>query len=137
VLALYPAQAELIRRMVRQTSGLATPPFALEIDVPRAFRQREADLVLLSLTRSHTHRAVAFGEGPQLLALALTRARHKLILVGDPGTLIRRGQWDGPLEHLDEAAAARERALIDPLVHYLLGQGSHPGAFHLRPGNGT
>jgi hypothetical protein len=128
VLALYPAQADLINLLVRQDPALAALDHAIEVAVPYAFRHREAKVVLLSLTRSHTHRAVAFGDGPQTLALALTRARSKLVIFGDPGTLLRRSQWEGSLEHLNEDAAARERHLITRLMHSLPGGGSHSQA---------
>lgn len=137
VLALYPAQAELIRRLMQDHPTLVGLHDVVEVTVPAAFRQREAAVVLLSLTRSHTHRAVAFGSGPHLLALAMTRARSRLIVFGDPGTLIRRSQWDGPLEHLDENAAAYERQLISRLVHCLPGGDSHPQTASSRQGSGT
>lgn len=137
VLALYPAQAELIRRLMQEHPSLADLDNMVEVTVPAAFRQREAAVVLLSLTRSHTHRAVAFGSGPRLLALAMTRARSRLIIFGDPGTLMRRSQWDGPLEHLDEHAAAYERQLISGLVHYLPGGDSSLGTVPSRQGSGT
>lgn len=135
VLALYPAQADLIRQLVRMTPELAGARFHLDVDVPEAYSQREALVVLLSLTRSNTHRAVTFGEDPDTLALALTRARDRLILFGDPGTLVRRTQWEGPLDHLDAAAANRERTCLSFLIRYLQGQGPHPRVFHLREGN--
>jgi hypothetical protein len=119
ILALYPAQAELIRRLLHEEPALAAHGHEIEVGIPADFRQREAEVVFVSLTRSHTHRAVPFGEGPQMLALALTRARSQLVLFGDLGTLVRRSQWEGPLEHLDEEAAARERQLISRLVHGL------------------
>jgi hypothetical protein len=123
--------------MIRRIPSLATADFAVEVTVPGLYRQREAQVVLVSLTRSHTHRAVAYGENPQLLTLALTRARSKLILVGDPGTLARRSQWEGPLEHLDHLDAARERELVAHLVGYLDGRGPQAHAFHLRQGSGS
>jgi hypothetical protein len=136
VLTLYEGQAELIRRLMQRDSRLAAAGGTVDVVVGNAFGHREAAVVLLSLTRSHTHRAVAFGENPQALALALSRARQKLVLFGDPGTLIRRSQWEGPLEHLDEAAAGQERDLITRLARYLQGQGRHRDAFHFHPGNG-
>jgi hypothetical protein len=69
-----------------------------------------------------------------MLALALTRARQQLVLFGDPGTLIRRSQWEGPLDHLGQAAAARERELVNHLVSYLKGRGTHARTFQLREG---
>jgi hypothetical protein len=135
VLALYPSQVQLIRRMICQSARLKASNVPLIVDLPAALRQREAQVVVLSLTRSHGHRAVSFGDGPQTLTLALTRARQRLILVGDPGTLLRRAQREGALDHLDDAAAARERDIIRRLVCYLEGHGRHPSAFHLVEGS--
>jgi hypothetical protein len=136
VISLYAAHALLIQKLVQKSAKLAALPFDLVVDVPPAFRERECSWVLLSLTRSHSHRAVTFGDGPDMLALALTRGSSHLILFGDPGTLARRSQWEGRLENLDDAAAARERELIAQLVNYLQGQGAYPRAFQLREGVG-
>src|SRR5439155_1534455 len=120
VLALSAAQADLIRRLARDLPAL--PP-GLTVTAPPAFRQREADTVVVSLVRSHAHRAVPYGDEPDWLPLALARCRRRLVLVGDPGTLARRAEWDGPLDHLDGAAARRERELVHHLVRYLHGRG--------------
>jgi hypothetical protein len=137
VVALYGPQAQLIRRLVQQSAPLAASGLRVEVDAPGAFRQREFDTMLVSLTRSHGHRAVSFGEEPHHLALALTRARARLIVFGDVGTLARRSQWEGVLDHLDEAAAGREGAVIGRLVRYLQGGGRHGRAFRLGEGGGT
>ena len=75
---------------------------------------------------------MSYGDEPSAAALALTRARQRLVLVGDPGTLARRAQWDGPLEHLDADAAKREREWVAALVRLL--QGNGPAVIHLREG---
>jgi len=131
VLALSAAQAELIRRLAQSVPGL---PAGLVIGVPPALRQREAGTVVVGLTRSHTHRAVYYGDEPGWLPLALARGRERLILVGDPGTLARRAQWEGPLDHLDAAAARRERDLVGHLLHYLRGHGRHARSVRLLEG---
>jgi superfamily I DNA and/or RNA helicase len=137
VLALFPSQVDLLRGLVRQSTGLKGAGFTLVIDEPAALREQEVAMVLLSLTRSHAHRPITYGEGPDLLTLALTRARSQVVLFGDPGSLARRSQWEGPLDHLDEATAAREREVIVQLVQYLQGQGPYPHAFLLREGAGS
>jgi hypothetical protein len=136
VIALSEGQAGLIRGLVRQSPRLAVRS-RVDVGVPAAFREREYPVVLVSLTRSSAHRAVSFGEGPEALALALTRARCRLVIVGDPGTLARRSQWEGPLDHLDAAAAARERELVSHLLQYLQGRGTRPDAFCLHEGSRT
>jgi hypothetical protein len=132
VIALYPAQVELIRRLIERSALLAASPVGFEVGLPSTFRQRECLAALVSLTRSHTHRAVTFGEGPHALTIALTRASEQLLLFGDPGTLARRAQWSGPVDHLDETAAARERAMIARLSHYIHDPATHPSSFRLR-----
>jgi hypothetical protein len=131
VIALYPAQAELIRLLLRRSPALADAGVPVAVGLPSAFRQRECLVGLVSLTRSHSHRAVSYGEHPQALLEAVTRPVARLVLVGDPGTLARRSQWQGPLDHLDEPTARREQALVTQLVHYLQGHGPHPDTFHL------
>jgi superfamily I DNA and/or RNA helicase len=116
VCALYPAQAELIRCLMRRSPILGGAAEHIRVGVPADFRERECHIALLSLTRSHSHRAVSFGGHPQDLVLALTRARSRLLVFGDQGTLARRTEWDGPVDHLDERSADRERKLLARLV---------------------
>jgi hypothetical protein len=130
VVALSPAQAALIRRLAGAVPALA----GVVIDGPEALRHHESATVVVSLTRSHTHRAVPYGDSPRAVALAATRARRRLILVGDPGTLARRSQWDGPLDHLGAAESAREKGWVAPLVGYLQGHGPRPELFRLCEG---
>jgi hypothetical protein len=134
VIALYPAQAELIRTLVGRSPALANHP-APRVDVPDAFREEEFESVFVSLTRSHAHRAVAFGDDPALLAVTLTRARRRLVVFGDAGTLARRAQWAGAVDHLDEAAAGRERDVVGRLLEYIHGHGPHREAFAVGEGS--
>jgi hypothetical protein len=136
VVALYQAQAALVRHLINRSPRLAAAGHTIKVDVPAALRSLEWATVLVSLTRSHSHRAVSYGDGPHLLSLAMTRARKRLVLFGDPGTLVRRAQWVGPVDHLDEATAAREHDIIARLVLYLQGQGLYPNTFHLHEGGG-
>jgi hypothetical protein len=137
VVALYQAQAELLRLLIGRSAALSAGRLPVKVGAPDAFREEEFATLLVSLTRSHSHRAVTYGDGPHLVELALTRGRERLVLFGDPGTLARRAQWDGPVDHLDEAASARERHVVAKLVGYLSGQGRHPETFHFREGGGT
>ena len=116
VIALYEAQAELIRRLAKKSTLLSSQAGMFEVGVPGDFVHREAGRVLLSLTRSHTHRATPFGAGTKDLLTALTRAQHKLVVFGDLGALTRRAQWDGVLERADAFQAARERSLVTTIL---------------------
>jgi hypothetical protein len=136
VMALYPAQVALIKEMIRRAGLAGKSDLAVEVGLPDAFRHRECLAALVSLTRSHSHRAVSLGQLPELLPLALTRPMQRLIICGDPGTLVRRSQWHGALDHLDDSAASREGRLVAGLLRYLQGLGRHGGVFRLVEGNG-
>jgi hypothetical protein len=135
VVALYPAQVELIRRLIEQIPTLIVTDADIIVETPEAFRDRECLITLVSLTRSNGHRATSLGDGPHRLAWALTRSTTKLLIFGDPATLQRRCQWDGPVGLLDAAASDREREIFSNLVRYLEGNGAHPRAFHVREGS--
>src|SRR5262249_10312981 len=132
VVALYEAQARLIRLLIAaDAESLASAGLDVRVDAPAGFHERECAIALVSLTRSHTHRATSFGESPAALALALTRGRTRLLLFGDPGTLARRAEWNAPLDHLDESASALERGVVARLVQYIQGEGKHAPAFRV------
>lgn len=123
VLAFFPGQVELIRRLVHQSSTLAGLP-AIEVGLPNQFRDRERCLILLSLTRSsNTHRTGEFVQEQAEAVLALTRSRGRLILVGDAGTLLRWSQSE-----------TNGQVWVRQLARYLQGQGTHQGAFQLCEG---
>jgi hypothetical protein len=136
VIALYPAQVALLRELMRRSNLPREAAAAIEVGLPDAFRQRECQAALVSLTRSHSHRAVPFGAHPDQVCTALTRARSRLIIFGDHGTLARRAQWQGALDHLDDQAGTREGRVIAALVRYVQGEGRHAGAFRLAAGDG-
>jgi hypothetical protein len=119
VLALFEGQAELLRRLLAKSEVLREMAPHLEVGVPAQFRQRECAIVLLSLTRSHPHRSVPFGADVADLGIALTRARHKLYVFGDPGALVKRIHWQGPLDHLPASAAHLEWLRLSRLVSYI------------------
>jgi superfamily I DNA and/or RNA helicase len=125
VISLFPAQVELLRLLIHRSAALAGAPLRIEVGLPSAFHQREASVVLIALTRSHVSRAVPFSDSPQALLLALTRPAARLVLFGDPGTLARRSQWYGGLDHLDEAAGPMEQSLIAHLLIHLT-EPDHP-----------
>jgi hypothetical protein len=120
LMALFPAQVALLRQMCGQSEVLAPWRQSIEVGLASAFQGRECLVALLSLTRSHTHRAVPFSDHPRSFAVALTRAVARVLVIGDPGTMMRRTQWQGALDHLDDSAGRREQALIAHFIRHLI-----------------
>jgi hypothetical protein len=115
ITAPYPAQVALIDLMCRGDMRVAFPEELL---------QRECDVLIISLTRSHVSRAVTYGDDPTILPNLLSRARCRIVFVGDPGTLARRAQWEGAIDHLDAHTGERERHWVEALLRFLPSQTS-------------
>ena len=79
VITPYSAQARLLRELI------ADP--ALEIDTVDGFQGREKEAVVISLVRSNSTGELGFLADTRRLNVALTRARRKLIVIGDSSTL--------------------------------------------------
>jgi superfamily I DNA and/or RNA helicase len=79
VIAPYAAQVRRLRREL--------PVPGLEIDSVDGFQGREKEAVVLSLVRSNAEGEVGFLADVRRLNVALTRARRKLLVIGDGATL--------------------------------------------------
>ena len=79
VIATYAAQVRLLRERL---SGEG-----LEIDSVDGFQGREKEVVLISLVRSNTRGEIGFLQEVRRMNVAMTRARRKLLVVGDSATL--------------------------------------------------
>jgi ATP-dependent RNA/DNA helicase IGHMBP2 len=79
VIAPYAAQVRLLRD---QFEGVG-----LEIDTVDGFQGREKEAVLISLVRSNHENEIGFLADRRRMNVALTRARRKLLVVGDSATL--------------------------------------------------
>ena len=79
VIAPYAAQV----RLLREKLSIA----GLEIDSVDGFQGREKEAVVLSLVRSNPEGEVGFLADVRRMNVALTRARRKLLVIGDSATL--------------------------------------------------
>ncbi len=79
VIAPYAAQVRLLRD---QFEGEG-----LEIDTVDGFQGREKEAVLITLVRSNSKNEIGFLADRRRMNVALTRARRKLVVVGDSATL--------------------------------------------------
>ncbi len=110
ITAAYPAQAQVLQHYL---------PGDKRVVDPSALLHSECDVLIISLTRSHVSRAVTFGEEPSLLPRLFARARSRLILVGDPGTLARRVQWEGAIDDFDAISGEKERRWVNSLLRLI------------------
>lgn len=79
VIAPYAAQVRLLRELLDVER--------LEIDTVDGFQGREKEAVLISLVRSNANGEIGFLADVRRMNVAITRARRKLIVVGDSATI--------------------------------------------------
>ena len=79
IIAPYAAQARWLRRNNSHEN--------LEIDTVDGFQGREKEAVLITLVRSNSKGEIGFLGESRRMNVALTRARRKLIIIGDSATV--------------------------------------------------
>jgi superfamily I DNA and/or RNA helicase len=99
VIVPYSAQARLLRQQ------LAIP--GLEVDTVDGFQGREKEAVIISLVRSNTRGEIGFLSDTRRMNVALTRARRKLIVIGDSATLGHHAFYQQLLRYFEEQLAYR------------------------------
>jgi ATP-dependent RNA/DNA helicase IGHMBP2 len=97
VIAPYAAQVRRLRELL--------PVPGLEIDSVDGFQGREKEAVVLSLVRSNAEGEVGFLADVRRTNVALTRARRKLLVVGDSATLSALPFYRDLFEHFESAGA--------------------------------
>ena len=102
VIAPYEAQVQRLRQLLasRVEAGL-------EIDTVDGFQGREKDAVVVSLVRGNDQGDVGFLADVRRMNVALTRARRKLVVVGDGATVSRHPFYARFFEHAQATGAWR------------------------------
>lgn len=93
VITPYSAQARLLEPQL---------PQEVEVDTIDGFQGRENDVVLISLVRSNESGELGFLKDVRRMNVALTRARKKMVIVGDSATLASFPFYERFLAYLDE-----------------------------------
>lgn len=99
IIAPYAAQVRLLR------NRLDLP--GIEVDTVDGFQGREKEVVLLTMVRSNDRGEIGFLADTRRTNVAMTRARRKLVIVGDSATLGRHPFYAAMLEHFESVGAYR------------------------------
>jgi len=93
VISPYGAQVRLLREL------LGVP--GLEIDSVDGFQGREKEAVVISLVRSNAKGEIGFLNDIRRMNVAMTRARRKLLIIGDSATLGGHAFYSRLLEYCE------------------------------------
>jgi superfamily I DNA and/or RNA helicase len=110
VIAPYDAQVQRLRQLLA-----AEVERGLEVDTVDGFQGREKEAVVVSLVRSNDAGDVGFLADVRRMNVALTRARSKLVVVGDGATVSRHPFYERFLRHAEASGAWRSAWERDPV----------------------
>jgi ATP-dependent RNA/DNA helicase IGHMBP2 len=99
VITPYAAQVRLLRSQL--------PIAGLEIDSVDGFQGREKEAVVISLVRSNPTGEIGFLSDIRRMNVALTRARRKLLVLGDTATLAHHPFYRRLIEYFESQGAYR------------------------------
>lgn len=112
VITPYAAQAALLGRGALS----ALVDAGLEVDSVDGFQGREKRVIVFSAVRSNTDGVVGFLSDERRLNVAITRAKHKLVIVGDSATLSTDEDWRALFDHAIAEGGYRSAFEIEGVV---------------------
>lgn len=89
VISPYRAQVQYLRRLIRKRESFKPFRHSISVNTVDGFQGQERDIILISLVRSNDQGQIGFLNDLRRMNVAITRARMKLIILGDKATLCR------------------------------------------------
>lgn len=97
VIAPYAAQVRLLRGRLDDSR--------IEVDTVDGFQGREKEVVIIAMTRSNEIGEIGFLADTRRTNVALTRAKRKLIVIGDSATLATNSFYADMVEHFESTGS--------------------------------
>ena len=87
VISPYRHQVTLLKELILQSTLLAGFLQAININTIDSFQGQERDVIYISLARSNPDNTIGFLSEIRRMNVAMTRARKKLVVIGDSATI--------------------------------------------------
>lgn len=87
VISPYRAQVRYLRQLLRREAWAKPFRGLVSVNTVDGFQGQERDVILISLVRNNAERQIGFLRDLRRMNVAMTRARMKLIIIGDSPTL--------------------------------------------------
>ncbi len=87
IISPYRAQVQFLRRLIRNTQFFRPFRHLITVNTVDGFQGQERDVVLISLVRANDAGNIGFLSDLRRMNVAITRARMKLIVLGDSATM--------------------------------------------------
>ncbi len=102
IISPYRAQVQYLRRLITKREGLKPLRRCISVNTVDGFQGQERDIILISLVRSNDSGEIGFLRDLRRMNVAITRARMKLIILGDVPTLTRHPFYRKLWQYVEE-----------------------------------
>ena len=99
IITPYRGQARLLRRLLKMQHYFRKLKRHITVGTVDGFQGQERDVIVISLVRDNADGAIGFLRDLRRMNVAMTRARMKLIIVGNAETLSRHPFYRQLIEH--------------------------------------
>ena len=100
VISPYRAQVQYLRHLLKQREFFKPFRKLISVNTVDGFQGQERDIVLISLVRSNAEGEIGFLRDLRRMNVAMTRARMKLIILGDVKTLTKHPFYKKLYSHI-------------------------------------
>ena len=87
IISPYKRQVDLLKEQLMHSPALQVYGDAISVNTIDGFQGQERDIVYISMTRSNPDSKIGFLSEIRRMNVAITRARKKLVIIGDSATL--------------------------------------------------
>ncbi|WP_316836143.1 AAA domain-containing protein [Pedobacter nutrimenti] len=105
IISPYKQQVRILKELLLQAPELLKYAACISVNTIDSFQGQEKDIVYISLTRSNMEGTIGFLSDIRRMNVAMTRARKKLIVVGDSATLSRFSFYSGFIAYAEQQNA--------------------------------
>ena len=102
VISPYKAQVQYLRQLVKKDTFFKPFRSLMTINTVDGFQGQERDVILISLVRANEDGQIGFLNDLRRMNVAITRARMKLIILGDASTLTKHPFYKKLYEYINE-----------------------------------
>ena len=101
VISPYRAQVQYLRRLIKKREFFKPYRRLITVNTVDGFQGQERDIILISMVRSNAEGQIGFLRDLRRMNVAITRARMKLIILGDAATLTRHPFYKKLYEYIE------------------------------------
>ncbi|WP_367866452.1 AAA domain-containing protein [Pedobacter sp. WC2423] len=101
VISPYKQQVYLLKELLLNTPELMVYADKIAVNTIDSFQGQERDIVYIGLTRSNSEGVIGFLADVRRMNVAITRAKKKLVVIGDSATLSRSEFYNGFIGYVE------------------------------------